>query len=160
MSLSALYPHAPVKDSFEQGLAFQDFVCLALMQRHIVLQNIGSKKYQIEVGENLQGFEIKLDNRCTDTGRLAIEVAEKANRDVPWWTPSGIMRDDNSILYIQGNYKCFWVFAKNWLRRWHDEKCPEVLEFNGTIKRFFLDADKADIGAAWKWCREDESNGR
>jgi hypothetical protein len=160
MSNLSTYPHATVKDSLEKGLAFQDFVCIALAERHIVLQNIGSKKFQIEVGENLQGFEIKLDRRCTETGRLSIEVAEKSSRDVLWWTASGIMREDNSILYIQGNYDCFWVFGKKWLRRWVDEKSPPVDEFNGTIRRFFLDIEVADVGAIWKWTREEAKDGR
>jgi len=151
---TAIYPHSPVKDSLEKGLSFQDFVCIELAKRHIVLQNIGSKRFQLEVGENLQGFEIKLDNGCTKFGHLSIEVAEKASRDRLWWTPSGIMRNDNSILYIQGNYEAFWVFAKNWLRRWKDEKCPEVDEFNGTIQRFFLDIEIADVCAIWKWSKE------
>lgn len=148
------YPHATVSDPLEKGLAFQDFVCIELAKRHIVLQNIGSKKYQFEVGENLQGFEIKLDRRCTDTNRLSIEVYEKTSRDVLIWTPSGILRDDNSIVYIQGNYDCFWVFMKNWLVRYFEQKSPHVEEFNGTIKRFFLPANEADIGAGFKWVKE------
>lgn len=149
-----MYPHSPTPNSMEKGLAFQDFVCLKLAERHIVLQNIASKKYQIEVGENLQGFEIKLDNRCTETGRLSIEVEEKSSRYVLWWTASDIMRDDNSIMYIQGNYDCFWVFMKNWLRRYYEEKKPEVEEFNGTVRRFFLPIETADVAAGWKWTRE------
>lgn len=157
----SLYPHAPVADSLEKGLAFQDFVCIQLAKRNIVLQNIGSKKFQLEVGENLQGFEIKLDRRCTDTGRLSIEVAEKTSRNVLFWTPSGILRDDNSIVYIQGNYHCFWVFMKNWLLRYYEQKLPEVEEFNGTIQRFFLSLEEADIGAGFKWSAIKEAqNGR
>jgi hypothetical protein len=153
---TALYPHATVFDPLEKGLAFQDFVCIQLAKRHIVLQNIGSKKYQFEVGENLQGFEIKLDTRCTDTGRLSIEVAEKTTRDVSVWTPSGICRSDNSIVYIQGNYDCFWVFMKNWLLRYFEnsQPKPDVTEFNGTIRRFFLPISVADVGAGLKWTRE------
>jgi hypothetical protein len=148
------YHDSPVCDSFEKGLVFQDFVCLELARRNIYVQNLASKRFQLEVGENLQGFEIKLDNLCTKTGRLAIEVAEKSQRSVSSWTPSGIMREDNSILYIQGNYDCFWVFAKNWLRRYLAEKSPEVIEFNGTIRRFFLDLQTADKSAVWKWSSE------
>lgn len=149
-----MYPHATVADSLEKGLAFQDFVCIELAKRNIVLQNIGSKKYQFEVGENLQGFEIKLDRRCTETKRLSIELYEKTSRDVMFWTPSGILRSDNSIVYIQGNYQCFWVFMKNWLVRYYEQKSPEVEEFNGTIKRFFLPFAEADVGAGFKWERE------
>jgi hypothetical protein len=153
-----MYPHATLINSLERGLEFQDFVCIVLAQRNIILQNISSKKYQFEVGENLQGFEIKLDKRCTDTQRLSIEVAEKSSRNVLAWTPSGIMRDDNSFLYIQGNYECFWVFGKNWLIRYMEEKSPLIEEFNGTIKRFFLDSEVADVGAIYKWTSQEATS--
>jgi len=151
-----MYPHATIRDPLEKGLAFQDFVCIELLRsRNILIQNIGSKRFQFEVGENLQGAEIKLDNRCTGTGRLSIEVAEKSSRDVLWWTPSGIMREDNSIIYVQGNYDCFWVFWKNWLRRYYETKHPYVEEFNGTIRRFFLNIEEADVGAGFKWSKDE-----
>ena len=154
MNNSTMYPHATLTNSLERGLEFQDFVCIVLAQRNIILQNISSKKYQFESGENLQGFEIKLDKRCTDTQRLSIEVAEKSSRDVLVWTPSGILRQDNSIVYIQGNYDRFWVFMKNWLVRYHDQIKPPIEEFNGTIKRFFLTEEEANVGAGWKWERD------
>lgn len=154
-----VYPHATIKDSLEKGLAFQDFVCMKLAERHIILQNIGSKKFQFEVGENLQGFEIKLDTPCTRTGRLSIEVAEKSSRDMLYWTDSGIMRQDNSIMYIQGNYEAFWMFWKKQLCRWYEKKKPPVEEFNGTIKRFFLPLSVANEGtlAGFKWTLENNS---
>lgn len=159
MTNATIYPHATVKNSLERGLEFQDFVCIELAKRSIILQNISSKKYQFDVGENLQGFEIKLDQRCTETERLSIEVAEKSSRDVLVWTPSGILRQDNSIMYIQGNYDRFWVFMKNWLVRYHDQIKPPIEQFNGTIKRFFLPEEEANVGAGWKWERE-ASDGR
>jgi hypothetical protein len=145
---ASYYPNARPR-AFEVGIEFQDFVCLELAKDNIILQNLGSKLYQIRVGENLQGFEIKYDARCTDTNRLSIEVAEKSRNDpnLPW-TPSGIMRDDNSWLYIQGNHDIIFVFAKNHLRRYHDQRRPEIIEFNGTIKRFFLPFHMAEVMAA------------
>ncbi len=141
------YPSARPR-AFAAGLEFQDFVCIHLAKDNIILQNLGSKLYQLRVGENLQGFEIKYDERCTDTQRLSIEVAEKSRDDSSLgWTPSGIFRDDNSWLYIQGNYKIIFVFAKNWLLRYCHEKTPELLEFNGTIRRFFLPFGVARIAA-------------
>ena len=109
------------KDSFGVGDYFQDYVCIELAKQNIILQNINSKKFQYEVGENLQGFEIKVDNRfngyCpTDkpaTNQLSIEIAEKTKAENPNYIPSGIYREDNSWLYIQGNQKCFYIFAKN-----------------------------------------------
>jgi hypothetical protein len=133
------YPNAKSRTSFQDGLEFQDFVCEQLARRGVVLQNLSSKRYQLEIGENLQGFEIKLDERCTDTQRLSIEVFEKT-RDDPTlgWTPSGILRGDNSWLYIQGNRKVLFVFAKRWLLNYYNSQQPEVTEKRGTIKTFYL----------------------
>jgi hypothetical protein len=71
-----------------------------------------------------------------------------------FWTPSGIRREDNAIVYIQGNYDCFWVFMKNWLVRYQDVSQPNIEEFNGTVQRFFLPCEAADVGAGFKWTRE------
>lgn len=149
MSRDPRYPDAPRQGTYQIGLEFQDFVCRELAREHIILQNTCSKKWQIEVGENLQGFEIKFDARCSDTGRLSIEVAEKA-RDLPLapWVPSGIMRGDNTWLYIQGNYQTLYIFAKNWLRRWYTEKSPETEEKFGTIRTFYLKTEVAEVMAA------------
>ncbi len=143
-----IYVDAKSATSYQDGLDYQDFVCARLAKLHIIVQNIASKKFQFDVGENLQGFEIKLDERCADTGRLSIEVAEKSRADRPDWTPSGIMRDDNSWLYIQGNYDIIFIFAKNWLRRWHDKKRPLIEDKHGTIRTFYLDFKVARTMAA------------
>jgi len=142
------YPDAR-PNSFQVGLEFQDYVCVLLAQDHIILQNLGSKLYQLQVGENLQGFEIKYDERCTDTGRLSIEIAEKSRNDpnLPW-TPSGIMRDDNAWLYIQGNHEIIFVFAKNYLRRYFELKSPKVHENFGTVRKFYISLDNARVMAA------------
>jgi len=137
-------------DSFEIGNEFQDFVCMELAKQNIILQNINSKKFQFEVGENLQGFEIKYDSRCTGdsgstpTNRLSIEIAEKTKAANPVYISSGIYRNDNSWLYIQGNYMCFWIFSKNLLQKLHQSGRYEEHELP-TVKKFYLpllDADK------------------
>ena len=81
-----IYPNAKRPTVFAEGIEFQDFVCKFLAKHHIILQNLASKKYQLAIGENLQGFEIKLDQRCTETGRMSIEIAEKSRADMPSWT--------------------------------------------------------------------------
>lgn len=132
------YPDAPRATTFHDGLEFQDFVCSTLARHHVILQNLASKKFQHEVGENLQGFEIKFDGPCTQTKRLSIEIAEKSRADMPRWTPSGIFRNDNSWLYLQGNYSVLFVFAKNWLIRYYRVKQPDVFESYGTVRKFYL----------------------
>jgi len=142
-------------DSFEVGNEFQDFVCIELAKQGIILQNINSKKFQFNVGENLQGFEIKYDARCTGdrgtiaTNQLSIEIAEKTKADNTKFIPSGIYRNDNSWLYIQGNFKTFWIFSKKLLillhfsRRYKEHELP-------TIKKFYLPLEDADRFCAKK----------
>ena len=152
LEIKSLYSRANSghNDSFEIGNTFQDFVCIELAKQHIILQNINSKKFQFEIGENLQGFEIKYDARCTGdrgtiaTNRLSIEIAEKTNKDNLNWIPSGIYRNDNSWLYIQGNCMMFWIFSKKILNFLHEAgRYSEGAD--PTIKKFYLpilDADK------------------
>ncbi|MBK7381674.1 MAG: hypothetical protein IPJ03_22300 [Ignavibacteriales bacterium] len=139
------------KDSFEEGNMFQDFVCLELAKEGIILQNINSKKFQYEVGENIQGFEIKVDNRFNGyypkekppTNQLSIEIAEKTRIELQNYTPSGIYRNDNSWIYIQGNPKCFYLFGKKLLRQLH--KSGRYKEhILPTVKKFYLPLEDAD----------------
>jgi hypothetical protein len=144
------YSNSGHTDSFEVGNFFQDFVCIELAKQNIIMQNINSKKFQFDTGENLQGFEIKYDARCTGadktiaTNRLSIEIAEKSKAENAEYVKSGIYRNDNSWLYIQGNTMCFWIFSKSLLINLH--KMGKYEEFTQpTIKTFFLpiiDADK------------------
>lgn len=144
-------------DSFEVGNNFQDFVCIELAKQNIILQNINSKKFQFEVGENLQGFEIKVDNRFNGfypkdkkaTNQLSIEIAEKSNEKNEFYIPSGIYRKDNSWLYIQGNQKCFYIFSKNLLVLLHSSnRYKEAIL--PTIKKFYLPVEDADKYCALK----------
>lgn len=142
-------------DSFEVGNEFQDFVCIELAKQGIILQNINSKKFQFNVGENLQGFEIKYDARCTGdrgttaTNQLSIEIAEKTKADNTKFIPSGIYRNDNSWLYIQGNFKMFWIFSKKLLILLHRSGRYKEHELP-TIKKFYLPLEDADRFCAKK----------
>lgn len=156
-SVAGLYPDAKHKDSFERGLKFQDFVASELIrQLGIAVTSFCSRQYQYEVGENAQGIEIKLDDWCTrKTGpegsdRLSIEVSEKTknNPDAPW-VPSGILRKDNTWLYVQGNYERIYLLPKRFLIRYyeHHKDSPGFLEEKmGTIRTFYL---PHEIAARW-----------
>lgn len=131
------YPDAINANTFRDGVEFQDFVVKELSARGIVVQLYASKRYQIDIGESLTGAEIKLDRRCTDTGRLSIEIAEKTRADRDEWAASGIMRADNSWLYIQGNHQILFGFAKKFLLNYFYRAKPEVRE-QPTIRSFYL----------------------
>jgi len=155
MGISYNHENSGHKDSLEVGQSFEDFVCIELSKQNIILQNISSKKFQWETGENLQGFEIKYDSRCTGdnrteaTNRLSIEIAEKTNAQNQNYIPSGIYRSDNSWLYIQGNYMQFWIFPKNLLVMLHKSNRYDESEMP-TIRKFYLPISDADKFCAKK----------
>lgn len=136
------YPNSIISDPFQVGLEYQDFVMELLFKKyHWILQNYTSKKYQYVRGENLQGIEIKLDNRWTETGRMSIEIAEKSKAANPYYVPSGIYAG-NSLLYIQGNYIYLAIFSTNFLIKLHRTGIYEEHELP-TIKKFYL--SKKDV---------------
>jgi hypothetical protein len=144
-------------DSLEVGNTFEDFVCIELAKQNIILQNIHSKKFQYETGENLQGFEIKYDARsmgCNGTkatGNVSIEVAEKTRKENKNFVPSGIYRGDNAWLYITGNYLAFWIFSVKILRGLHNTGKYKEWEPRPTIRTFLIPISVADKYCAKKF---------
>ena len=101
-----------------QGLEYQDFICDQLrIKAGIFVGCYSSRKYQFEKGESACGLEIKYDARLADTGNVYIEVAEKSRPDLAEFTPSGIFREDNSWLYLIGDYSQAFIFGKGTMRR-------------------------------------------
>lgn len=143
-----LYPDSKNTISFSDGLEYQDFVVEHLSKQGIYIQLHTSKKYQFERGESVQRAEIKLDRRCTETGRLSIEIAEKTKSDNSTWVSSGIYRNDNSIFYIQGNFQRIYLFNKKDLKRYHERYCEysyeESPQAKPTVRKFYLPLEKAD----------------
>ena len=107
------------REKLEAGLQYQDFVADQLRKADpcIILCAFSSQKYQNERGESASGIEIKHDMRMKDSGNLYIEVAEKSSPDVPDYTPSGIMRNDNTWLYLIGDYEQAFLFSKHQLKQ-------------------------------------------
>lgn len=136
------YPDSPNPNSVSDGMRFQDFVMeQMLVQRKWVLQVNTSAYRQLNEGESAQSAEIKLDARCTDTGRLSIEIYEKAEAGNRNWVASGILSNPPSILYIQGNWTCFWVFHTKELREYYAARIrgrDGMVSSMGTIQKFYI----------------------
>ena len=81
---AVMYPNSKNANSFADGMEFQDFVVEQFNAWGLYIQLHSSKRYQFERGESVQRVEIKLDNRCTETGRLSIEVGERTSINGPW----------------------------------------------------------------------------
>lgn len=138
------YPDAKHENEFQRGLIFQDFVLEVLSKNYgLVFQVFSSRAYQWGVGEGVQPFEIKLDDGCIKYGRLSIEIAEKSKKDRFYWSPSGILRPDNTIFYIHGNKEKFWVFFKKHLQYVFEKEHPVVTEKFGTICTFYIPVERA-----------------
>ena len=106
------------KGKMEAALEYQDFVADQLRKADpcIIIGPYSSRKWQIDHGESASGIEIKYDMKKAETGNLYIEVAEKSRPEMPDYTPSGIMRDDNSWLYLIGDYDEAYLFSKKQLQ--------------------------------------------
>jgi hypothetical protein len=128
------------KEKLEQGLAYQDFVDNELYNVGLPVVNFGSRNYQQKVGENRAGIEIKYDARFRETGKFYIEVAEKADPNNPSFVMSGIYRQDNSWLYLIGDYQSIFIFSKLQLQKIH--KRYKEVEIS-TSKGFLLPVDYA-----------------
>ena len=105
------------RQKLEEGEQYQDFVTEKLYEIGIPIISYSSKRYQHIVGENKCGFEIKFDNNTKKTGNLYIEIAEKSNELNKEFISSGIYRNDNTWLYIIGNYEKIYIFSKKHLRK-------------------------------------------
>ena len=147
MNANPIYPDAKRPNTFQDGLEFQDYVVDILTKEiGLPLSNYSSKKWQYNVGENKQGVEIKLDNRCTETNRLSIEIAEKSRASMPNYTMSGIYRDDNTWLYVHGNREIFFIFPKRYLVMLHRKNLYKEKTMP-TIKTFYLPMPDAEYYA-------------
>jgi hypothetical protein len=105
------------QEKLDQGLEFQDYVTEEMYKIGWPIVGYSSKKFQITRGENIMGAEIKNDQRFRETGNLYIEMEEKAHPTNPHYVKSGIMREDNSIIFIIGDRDDFWIMAIRFLRQ-------------------------------------------
>lgn len=138
------------QDKLKEGLEYQDFVIHYLAQHFgLALSIYSSKKYQNQYGETEQGIEIKFDNMSEKTGNLYIEISEKSNPDNDWFVDSGIYREDNSWLYLIGNYSIIYIFSKNILKLLYKSSRYKEVEI-ATSTGFLLPLKIADKCAAKK----------
>ena len=133
------YPDSRNPRSVQDGLEFQDH-CMGwlLSSMGILLQVNTSTRYQLEQGESRQQVEIKLDRRCTETGHLSIEIAERSAVKVAVWTPSGIYSKTMPVFYAQGNYTVLYLFNTKDLLDFHRGRLHGAYYELETIRKFHL----------------------
>ena len=106
-----------------QGERFQKFV------RDVVFKSLGitieyykTQNEQINIGESKQGIEVKYDRLTNKTGNLYIEFEERRYSNTPF-VPSGILRTDNTYIYLVGDRKKIHLFLKEELKRLYEFNC-------------------------------------
>lgn len=95
----------------EEDLQFQDFCMKLLYKDGMPICIYGSQKYQIEEGESIGRVEIKHDKKMKDTGNIYIEYAERHDPQKAF-VYSGILRDDNTLYYMIGDYERIFLLGK------------------------------------------------
>lgn len=140
------YPNSKHLDSLALGELYQELIKLLLLKRcGVKVHFYHTKEEQYDIGESVEGIEVKFDDWCTRTHRLSIEVGEKTRANLTKFTPSGIMREDNTIWYAQGNMTHCWVFIKRDLRLLFKTRRPTIVDDDPkTIQKFYLYLSEAD----------------
>jgi hypothetical protein len=150
----------PMRTRSKAGLEYQDWVRPRLACVGFNVQYNVSRKGQLTVGESSQGIEIKLDQRCTETGRVSIEIAEKSRASIPDWTPSGIFAGDNHVWYVVGNREMIFIFARKHLELIFHRENPEQHESFGTLRKFYIPIKRAAYVASAVLTSRDSSYAR
>ena len=97
---------------YKQGVEYENFIEDLFLERlHIKLFFYKSKHFQNKVGETHQGIEVKFDDRIKETGNIYFEYEEACKTS--GCIPSGVFKQDNSWLYVIGDYSTIYVFSKN-----------------------------------------------
>lgn len=116
------------KEKLMLGLHYQDFVVEELYKIGLPIISYSSKEFQFNIGENKAGIEIKNDQNFRKTGNFYIEISEKSNPKNKNFIPSGIYRTDNTWLYLIGDEKDIYIFAKNQLVAIHKNNIYREVE--------------------------------
>lgn len=138
----------------EDTLIFQDYITDLLHQIGWNLNCYSSRKYNIEKGESLSRIEIKQDKKAKETGNLYLETHERQSNKGQY-VKSGILREDNTIFIIIGDYEHLYMFSKKQLVK---------LVFSGQFKRIqtetsigyllpieYIDQHKSLVLAEWEY---------
>ena len=113
-------------DKLLEGKKFEDHVKKVFFERLAIDLDFTGKDNQVNIGETLQGIEVKYDGRFKETGNIYIEVAEKSHPDNQEYIVSGVFRDDNTWLYAIGDYNTLYIFSKKHLKLLKDSCKPVV----------------------------------
>jgi len=101
-------------ECLKDGQYFEQYIYNVLEQLGICIVEPFLTKEEQVLGENSAGVEVKHDRLMKRYGNIYLELEERVTS--PNWIPSGIFRNDNTIIYVIGDYDNFFLFQKGVLQ--------------------------------------------
>lgn len=120
-----------------EGKKYELFIKEQLKEKLNIDINILNDMYQ-NSGETIEGYEIKFDDRMKETGNIYIEYAEKRSSKNANYIESGILKNDNTIFFVIGNYSEFFIIDKEVLVKLYKEKDRNIRFVQIDTSRGFL----------------------
>lgn len=102
------------QEKLQMGFEFENYICQFFKENYSFnIETYKTKEGQYNLGESLQGIEIKNDALISKTGNIYIEFKEKKDKFQNKWVDSGILRNDNTLFYLIGAKEKFYIFLKS-----------------------------------------------
>jgi len=156
--LATIYIDSKHSDSLAVGKAYESRIVYAMKTLYSIVLHIFEDKYsQYYVGENGEGYEIKLDQHIQHSQRMSIEIGEKQAINRKDFTPSGIFREDNTVFYVQGFNEFAWLFWKSDLRQYFHQNNPPLIDNDPqTIQKFYISRSLAQTLSLHRFALSDQ----
>ena len=139
------------KGKLQAGHEFEVWVEQEFEKESIDLGSFFDEQGQY-AGENNFGIEIKHDMKLAETGNIYIEYQERLKNSMNW-VNSGVLKDDNTIYWIIGSPKEYYIFSKADLKKLYESIIVPNARINGcklvaekenqTSKGFIMSRQKA-----------------
>ena len=115
---------------WDKGIEYQDWVIFKYPlvypgRKLTLLEGVENQRK----GETKEGVEIKHDDKIytyCSMGRVYIEMYEKSKAENEVYVESGIFKQDNTKIFLIGDYSIWFLFSKRWLL-WIEKLDPPFL---------------------------------
>lgn len=102
------------KRQLQEAFLFENFIAEKIKSEYgLDIEPFISSEGQYELGENALGIEIKNDKLIKETGNIYIEFQEKSGEHLSNYTNSGILKQDNTLYFLMGDYSEFFILRKS-----------------------------------------------
>lgn len=124
------------EEKFREAQIFQDYAAIRLYKKGIMAFPFTSALYQQKVGECVSGIEYKYDRLFRETGNLFIEFEARFTPEQEF-RESGLLRNDNTWLYVIGDFYTLYLLSKRQLLN-EVKFLEEVTNNMGTARGYLL----------------------